>query len=163
MSDITPREGEEVLMHLRKSIFVLGRQMLVFGLAVIASGLLLTLLYKYPIASVVAVILLVLSLFYAFYYFIVWFYDAITITNIRVLVFNRKNLFHAEFTEANYTDITSITYKVKGVLPTLFQYGVVVLNLGTGDSLELVNVSTPAVVQETLKNLVDATANKKYH
>jgi len=160
MSKITPREGEEVLMHLRKSIFVLGRQMLIFGVAVLISVVLLTILFKYPAASIVAAILLLLALFYAFYYFIIWYYDVYTITNIRVVALGRKGLFSSEFAEANYTDVNSITFQVKGVAATVFQYGNVTMNLSGGDKLELMNLATPGVVQETLKNLVDATRRR---
>lgn len=163
MATITPKEGEEVLLHLHKSIFVLGKQMLAFGAAVIVSVLLLTFLYKYPAASVVATIILIAALLYAFYYFIIWFYDVYTITNIRILAFGKKNLFHSEFSEVSYSEITGVSYNIKGVMETLFQYGNVTLSLSGGEKMELMNLPTPAVVQETLKNLVDVTNNKKYH
>jgi len=160
MSKITPREGEEVLMHLRKSIFVLGRQMSIFGIAVLFSAVLLTMLYKYPAASVAAAILLLLALFYAFYYFIIWYYDVYAITNIRVVALGRKSLFNSEFSEANYMDVNGITFQVKGIMATVFQYGNVTMNLSGGEKFELVNLVTPGVVQETLKNLVDATRRR---
>lgn len=163
MANITPKEGEEVLMHLHKSIFVLGKQMLAFGTAVIISILMLTFLYKYPLASVIAAFLLILALFYAFYYFIIWFYDVYTITNIRILTFGKKNLFNSEFSEVSYKDILNVSYNIKGILATVFQYGNVTLWLTGGEKMELVNLQTPAVIQETLKNLVDVTNNKKYH
>lgn len=152
-----------MLMHLHKSIFVMGKQMLAFATAVIISVLLLTVFYKYSVASVLAVIVLVLALFYAFYYFIIWFYDVYTITNIRILAFSKRNLFNSEFTEVAYTDIMNVSFSIKGIGQTLFQYGNVVLGLASGEKLELVNIQTPAVVQETIKNLVDVTRNKKYH
>lgn len=163
LMNITAREGEEVLMHLHKSIFTLGRQMLAFAVAVIGSVLLLTFLYKYPAANVIAAVLLIAALLYALYYFIIWFYDVYTITNIRILAFGKKNLFHSEFAEVNYTDIASVSFQISGILATIFQYGNVTLSLGGGEKMELVNLSTPAVVQETIKNLVDVTNNKKYH
>jgi hypothetical protein len=161
MSDVTPKEGEEVLLHLRKSIFTLGRQMLVFAIAVAASGVLLTFLYKYPAASIVAAVLLLLSLAYAFYYFIIWFYDVYAITNMRVIVLARKNMFHEEFAEISYLDILDVSYRVKGVAATVFQFGDVALEREGAEPILLHNVGTPGVVQETLKNLVDVTKKKR--
>lgn len=163
MAQITPKEGEEVLLHLHKSIFVLGKQMLAFFLSVLAAGLLLVYLYEYPVASVAAVVLLVAALLYAFYSFIIWYFDVYTITNIRVLIFSKRNPFNSEFSEVSYKDITSVSYNIKGLAATLFQYGNVTLGLGGGEKVELTQLSTPAVVQETIKNLVDVTNNKKYH
>lgn len=163
MSKITPKEGEEVLMHLRKSIFVMQKQMLVFGVAVIASVLLLTFLYEYPMASISSAILLLLALFYAFYYFIIWYYDVYIITNIRVISLGKKNLFHSDFREVSYTDITDVSYEVRGIFSTIFQFGTVFLKQADGEFLSLENMGTPGVVQETIKNLVDVTNNKKYH
>jgi len=163
MANITPKEGEEVLMHLHKSIFVLWKQMLVFALAVVVSVVLLTFLYQYPVANIIAVILLVAGLGYTFYYFLIWYYDVHIITNMRVITYAKSRLFGHEFAEFSYKEVGDITYVVKGLLATIFQYGTIIVAFGNGQARELTYISTPGVVQETLKNLVDVTNNKKYH
>jgi hypothetical protein len=160
MNKMIPKDGEEVLMHLRKSIFVLRKQMFVFAVAVLSSVLLFTYFYEYPAASVTALIFLLLALLYAFYYFLIWYFDVYTITNMRVLAFSKKNLFNSEFAEVAYPEIISVSYAIKGIAATLFQYGDVTLGLTGGEKVELKNLSTPGVVQETLKNLVDLTKRK---
>jgi len=147
-------------MHLHKSIFVMRKQMLVFVLSVVISVLLLTFLFQYLVASIVAAILLLASLLYAFYYFVIWFYDVYTITNMRVLIIGRKKLFHTEFTDVSYGEISSVSYNVVGILATIFGYGTVTLGLADGAKVELVNLSGPGVVQETLKNLIEVTKRK---
>ena len=136
------------------------RQMTVFALSVIISVLLITFLYKYPVASVIAAILLIASLAYAFYYFLIWYYDVHIITNIRVITNAKKGIFNREVTEFNYRDVVDVSYRVKGFLATVFQYGTVMVNLTGGLTRELTDLGTPAVVQETLKNLVDVTKRK---
>lgn len=160
---ITPKEGEEVLLHLHKSIFVMWKQMLVFATAIITSVILFTFLYKYPVASIIAAILLLVSFIYSFYYFLIWYYDVHIITNLRIVTNTKTNLFNREVSEFYYNDVTDISYKIKGVLATVFQFGTVLVALRSGLTRELDYLSTPGVVQETLKNLVDATNNKKYH
>lgn len=150
-------------MHLHKSIFVMRKQMLIFAASVVISILLLTFLYKYPSASVIAAVLLLLALVYAFYYFLIWYYDVHIITNIRVITNAKKSLFSREVTEFSYGDVADVLYRVKGILATLFQYGTVAVSLKNGQIRELDDLATPSVVQETLKNLVDVTNNKKYH
>jgi len=160
---ITPKDGEEVLMHLHKSIYVLRKQILVFVAALVVAILLLTLLYKYPVANIAAAALLFAALIYAFYYFLIWFYDIFIITNVRVIINSKTRLFGREVAEFNYSDVTDISYSVKGILPTLFQTGNVHISLAGGQNRDLTDLSSPGVVQETLKNLVDVTNNKKYH
>jgi energy-coupling factor transporter transmembrane protein EcfT len=161
MSNITPKEGEEVLMHLRKSIFVLWKQKLVFTFAVIIAVILLTFFYQYPIANIIAVVLLIAGLGYTFYYFLIWYYYVHIITNIRVITHAKKRLFGHEFAEFSYDEVSDITYTVKGMLATLFQYGTVNIIFDNLQMRELTYLSTPGVVQETLKNLVDVTKRKK--
>jgi hypothetical protein len=160
---ITPKEGEEVLLYLHKGIFVLRKQMLVFISAVILAGLLLTFLYTYPAASVTAAAILFMALVYAFYYFLIWFYDVFIVTNRRVVINSKTRLFGRDFSEFDYHDVTGISYSIKGILGTIFQHGNVQISLGGGQNVELRDLQSPGVVQETLKNLVDVTNNKKYH
>ena len=160
---ITPKEGEEVLLYLHKSIFALRKQMLIFVAAVIASALLLTFLYKYPVASALSALILFAALVYAFYYFLIWFYDVYIVTNRRVITNSKSRLFGREVSEFDYHDVVGIAYSIKGVWGTLFQHGNVHISLGGGQNVEMKDLSTPGVVQETLKNLVDVTNNKKYH
>lgn len=157
---ITPKEGEEVLMHLHKSIFVFRKQLLIFVLAIAVAILLVTFLYKYPAANVIAGVLLILAIIYAFYYFIIWFYDIYIITNMRVIMHMRKNLFSRDFAEFGHLEVVDVTYSVKGVLATIFQYGSVNVTLGNGQIRELNYLSSPGMIQETLKNLVDVSRRR---
>lgn len=159
MAKVIPKEREEVLMHLRKSIFVLYRQMFVFLVAVCLSFGLLIFLYEQKLASVAAALLLLTAFVYGFYYFLVWYYDVYSITNIRILTFSKKGLFHTTFSEVAYKEINGVSFVVNGILQTLFQYGTVQLSLNNGEVYELSNVSTPGVVQDTIKNLIDASRN----
>jgi hypothetical protein len=137
--------------------------MLGFVGVVTTSIILLTFFYQYPIASVIATILLFVGFLYALYYFVIWYYDVHIITNMRVITHAKSRLFGHEFAEFSYPEVSDITYVVKGLLATIFQYGTVIVAFGNGQARELTYISCPGVVQETLKNLVDVTNNKKYH
>lgn len=155
---ITPKEGEKVLLNLRKSIFTYGKQMLIFVLAIGVVLLASTFLYQYSVALIISAILLVVALGYAFYYFLIWFYDVYIITNMRLMSVSRKGLFHQDYSEIEYADVASVTYQIHGVFATIFRYGTVMV---AGPSvIELTNLSDPGEVLETLKALVAATKQK---
>jgi hypothetical protein len=155
---ITPKEGEKVLLNLRKSIFTYGKQMLVFGLILVLVALVAIFLYQYVVVLIIAGVLLFAALGYAFYYFLIWFYDVYIITNIRLVSVSKKGLFHSDYSEVEYGDVTNVTYQVHGFFATLFQYGTVMV---TGpEIMQLTNLPDPGEILETLKALVAATKQK---
>lgn len=155
---ITPKEGEKVLMNLRKSVFTYGKQMLIFAFSLVLVALVVTFLYQYSAALILAAILSVGAIGYAFYYFLIWFYDVYIITNMRLVSVSKKGLFRRDYSEIEYADVTNVTYQIHGFFATLFQYGTVLV---AGPSvIELTNLPDPGEILETLKALVAATKQK---
>ena len=157
MATITPKEGEEVLLYLRKNLFVFYKQIIIFLLAFVAAVLAVVFLYQYTVVTITAVVVLVLALGYFFYYFSIWYYDIYVVTNMRVIALGRKSLFHKEFAEIGHKEIIDVSYVVKGFWATIFHFGTISMKLISGEIVELVNISSPDTVQENIKNLVDAT------
>ncbi len=157
---ITPKEGEKVLLNLRKNVFTYIRQMLIVTAILGIAILMITFLYENTVAIYVAGTLFIFALGYLFYYFLIWFYDVYIITNMRIVSVTKKNLFHREYCEVSYTDVTDVTYLVKGVFATLFGYGCVTVS--GPSTLVLTNVSEPGEILETLKALVQATKQKSH-
>ncbi len=79
---------------------------------------------------------------------------------MRIVSVTKKNLFHREYCEVSYIDVTDVTYLVKGVFATLFGYGSVTVS--GPSTLVLTNVSDPGEILETLKALVQATKQKSH-
>jgi hypothetical protein len=155
---ITPKEGEKVLLNLRKSILTYRKETLRFLLMVVIAALVALFLYMYIVALIFAAALLFIALIYAFYHFLIWFYDVYIITNMRLVSVSKKGLFTREFSEVDYNDVTDITYRISGVFATIFQYGTVTVK---GPSIiELTNLADPSEILEMLKSLVETTKKR---
>lgn len=150
---ITPLEGEKTIFTLRKNFLRKKKQALLIALSLIVSiGLLVY--FQNEIVITVAVVLLAATIFYTFYHFLVWFYDVYIVTNYRVISINQKSLFHREYAEIDLDQVQDITYTVKGVFATIMHFGTVQI-IGNGKVLELVDMSDPDELQETIKKLAE--------
>ncbi|MEI6267125.1 MAG: PH domain-containing protein [bacterium] len=153
---ITPREGEEILLTVRKSMTRFLKQIFRFLLLFIPAVALLV-LYNNQIVVIFASLLLILSLTYAFYNFVIWYYDIYIITNKRVIAVSQKGLLNREYAEVEASHISDVRYKITGLIATLFQHGRVTVETKNGHTLEMDNLADPNEIQEMIKALADAT------
>lgn len=159
-SVITPKEGEQVLLTLRKNPNKFGKN--IFITLIMASIAVLGFVFfaTNNIIASASLIVLLLALIYAFYYFLIWFYDIYIITNIRIICVNQKSLFTREFVETDLAKIDDVTYSIRGVFATIFKFGTVTVRTSTGLNIELTDLSDPDEIQEMIKNLADVTHKK---
>jgi len=76
------------------------------------------------------------------------------VTSHRVIDLNQRGLFDRAVSEVEYPDIQDISYRVKGILGTLFDYGVVqVQTMGASVILELRFVRHPRQVQSLIMDI----------
>ncbi|MEI7690431.1 MAG: PH domain-containing protein [bacterium] len=159
-SVITPRDGEKVLLTLRKNPNKFGKQ-IIKGLIFLLIPILAFIFFNNQIILTIAVVLLLMFLIYTLYYFLIWFYDVYIITNIRIICVNRHSLFSQEFSETDLSKIQDVTYSIKGIFATMFKYGTVNIRTSTGLTLELSDLSDPDEVQEMIRSLADVTHKKQ--
>ena len=157
---ITPKEGEKVLLTLRKNPNKYGKQIFVFFALIIVSigGFFV---YNHDIVYMIAGAFLLFTIVYALYYLLIWFYDIYIISNARIIKVDQKGLFSREFIETDIDKIQDVTYSIKGIFATIFKYGTVTIRTSTGLNLELTDLSDPDEVQEMVKNLAAVTDKKK--
>jgi uncharacterized membrane protein YdbT with pleckstrin-like domain len=148
---ITPREGEKVYFTIRKNLVRLVKPIFKFALLFFIS-ILAIIFSPNDIITLVAAVVLLFSVSYAFYYFLLWFYDVYIITNKRVIAVQQKGLFSKEFAEIELDKIKDVSYSIKGVFATLFRFGNVKIK-GEDIDLELESLSDPDEAQEMLKKL----------
>jgi uncharacterized membrane protein YdbT with pleckstrin-like domain len=156
---ITPKEGEKVLFHIRKNFAKFHKEIFKF-LVGFGISVFLFLSFSNQIVVTVAVGLLIVSLAYAFYNFLIWYYDVYIITNKRLIVVEQKGLFNREFAEMDLGQINDVTFSIKGIFATILQYGTVIVK-GNGSTLELTDLSDPDEVQEMLKKLSEVNRKGK--
>lgn len=90
---------------------------------------------------------------------VIWYGNALIVTNRRVVDVNRSGLFDREVTEAGFDKIQDVVYQVKGLRATLFGYGTVVIQTaGAVSSIEMPYVRRPRDVHHLITEAMDGTA-----
>ncbi len=91
------------------------------------------------IASLVlALFILLRSLFY-------WRKNSLVVTTERIIKVERQGLLNKIVIDLNFYNIRGISYKIKGVFPTIFRYGKIIIeNNDVKGALEMRGVKNPA-------------------
>jgi hypothetical protein len=78
------------------------------------------------------------------YHIIDWYFDAWLLTENGVIDIEWNGLFDMSSTRVDYHMMEGIAYTIKGVLPTMFNYGHITIDkLGAKTSVELKDASSP--------------------
>lgn len=86
--------------------------------------------------------------------YLLWSRTVFVITDGRVVDHEQKGLFHRVVTEARFDQIDEVSYQVMGIVPTLFRYGTVSLELhGASADIVIPHVVSPAHVTDLLNDL----------
>ena len=89
--------------------------------------------------------------------FLVWSRTVFVITDRRIIDIDQKGFFDREVTEASFRKIDEVSYRVKGVVATIFRYGSVRLHMrGSSADIEFLHVSRPARVHDLINDLRNA-------
>ena len=86
--------------------------------------------------------------------FLSWFFDAYIVTDRRIVDVNFYNLIYREVSESEVTRVQDVTYKLGGVVRTMFNYGdVFIQTAGTVPNFEFMGVPNPSRVVEIVQDL----------
>jgi hypothetical protein len=92
----------------------------------------------------------------AFDTFIRWFFGANILTNKRIVDVDYTSVMSHKFSETRLEHVEDITHKVVGILGMIFDFGTVyVQTAGSQNEFEFDNVPHPAMVQDTLMDLLE--------
>ncbi|MBI5467114.1 MAG: PH domain-containing protein [Candidatus Kerfeldbacteria bacterium] len=84
----------------------------------------------------------------------VWSHNAMAITTRRIVDINQRGFFERHVAEAPYETIQDVRYTVKGLWPTIFHFGtIIVQTAGTTTNLELTGVKHPVELQQEISDL----------
>jgi len=85
---------------------------------------------------------------------LVWYYNALVITNQRVILYKQKGFFERQVLEAEYGKIQDTSYIFKGLWQTLFHFGSLRIQVVNSETILVVEkIPTPAKVQDLIKNI----------
>jgi len=94
------------------------------------------------------------GLFGLLYHFIDWYYDCWLLTNVGVIDIERNGLLDITSTRIEYHMMEGMSYTIKGFLPTIFNYGDIVLDkLGAKTSVLLKDATNPKKLERTIMKL----------
>lgn len=149
------KEGEEALAVIRRTPLVVLFPALISAIFIIAPFF-----FLYPLlrlgagGSLIFVISLVFGLILGFRSLWVHQLNAFILTKDRIIDVDQRGIFHKVVSEATFDKVQDVSYIVKGIFATLFQFGsVVVQTAGASANLELTGVRHPRRVQELIVKL----------
>lgn len=91
-----------------------------------------------------------------------WFYDCWLITNMGVIGVEWTGFFERNSDRVEYQSIEGVSYRIKGVLPTIFNYGNITLaKLGGPTTVTLKEAYNPKRIEKNIVKYQDKFMTKK--
>jgi hypothetical protein len=113
-----------------------------------------------PVGPIVFALSILVGLYLALRSFMVWYWNAFVLTNLRVIDVDQRGLFDRTVSEAVYDRIQDVSYHVKGVWGTMLRYGtIIVQTAGATTNLELYYVHDPKEIHHVITELMSAYRN----
>ncbi len=125
-----------------------------FILIVIPFFLLAPLLARGFWGTVIFSVLLAIAVWYSLRQALVWHGNVFAVTDRRVVDIYQHGYFDRIVSEVTYAKIQDVSYRIKGVFPTLFHYGTVKIEtIGNAANLELTRIKNPEQLVDLLNEL----------
>lgn len=88
---------------------------------------------------------------FAFYHWVVHYFDSFIVTDMRIIDIDQRGLFKRVVSETTFDKVQDVTYAIVGIFATALNYGTVSVQTGgTEARIELDHVAQPRRVQELL-------------
>ncbi len=85
-----------------------------------------------------------------------WFYNVYLVTNERIVDVDFNNLVHRQLSSTRVSKIQDVTYKVNGVIRSIFDYGdVFIQTAGTEENFEFHAAPQPQLVVKKIGELIE--------
>ena len=126
-------EGEKVYLRVRKHIFILIKNNIIFLFFLLFPIIIWIVLINFEIElseyPFYPIIILFVSIYYLFVFlftlinWIEYYYDIWIITDRRLIDVEQKSLFDHVTSELRLSKIQDVTFEMKGFMPSMFHYG----------------------------------------
>jgi hypothetical protein len=141
-------EGEEIQFAIHRHIFMQAKDF--FRITFFGIFLPLFIWWLFPQTILFAAIWLGMGILRFFYEFVDWYYDVWLVTNASVIEILWEGFFKKSSARIEYHIIQGIGYEVKGFIPTLFNYGIIVLEKFAGNPSVFLGAVNPKKKTEML-------------
>lgn len=169
--DLEP--NEKVVYFLRRHwIIFFGDMLTIAFLAVVPFGCFFLIDRIWPTMLVGALSRPILILLVSAYYLMIWLFfintfvdyylDAWAITSDRVVNVEQHGLFNRTISELDLTRVQDVTSEVKGVLPSIFNYGdILIQTAGEAERFDFEQVHRPHDIRKHILELVETAQKRK--
>src|SRR6185295_1123740 len=100
-------------------------------------------------------------LFWFCYHVFDWYFDAFLITDRSVIDVAWYSFFDKESARVDYGDLKEMSYEIRGLWPTILQYGNIFIHLNSGSELSLKNVRNPKNVELVISRYKEEFLTKR--
>ncbi len=116
----------------------------------------------YPLLALLGSLFYLFSILFFYTYFITFYLDLLIVTNDRLLHIEQEGLFARTISELDLYRIQDITSEIKGVFPSLFGYGnLLIQTAGAVEEFKITNIAHPENLRQEILDL--AEEDRKYH
>jgi uncharacterized membrane protein YdbT with pleckstrin-like domain len=149
------KEGEELIEIVRRYYLSYLWQAIVALVFVLLPFFLMFPLFRWGWFGVVIFFgLLIFGIIFGIRQTLIYFMNALVITNQRIIDFDQRGLFNRVVSEATYDKIQDVSFSIKGVWQTLFHYGdLSIQTAGNQITLEISSIANPHRVQDRIVDL----------
>ncbi|MBD3244992.1 MAG: hypothetical protein GF335_03300 [Candidatus Moranbacteria bacterium] len=102
---------------------------------------------------IIFLLLLIFSIAFLIFKFVVWYSTCITITDERVIDINQKDLTRRMVTEALLSDISNLAIYKEGIWAGLFNIGTLIIEIKEGGKIVAFNVKDPEGLMHAINQL----------
>jgi hypothetical protein len=151
-------KNEFVVLVLRRSFFTQVpwvANTFLFTFILIIINVIIPMFLSFQMILFLNIFCIVAIFSYVWLNFLIWYFNVGIITNMRLIDIDFNGILHKEFSQAELKQITDVTAKTIGFLPSFFNYGnVFVKTEGFQQNIEFLNVPQPNKVVEIINKLL---------
>lgn len=157
------KEGEEIICLVRRYYLTYAFHIFLALVFVLLPFFFLYPLFRWGTAGVIIFILaLAFGLIFALRQSVIYYQNALVVTKERILDFDQKGLFERVVSESTYDKIQDVSFRIKGIMPTLFNYGdLEIQTAGSQANLEIKDIAEPQKIQDTIIQIQREVTAKK--
>ena len=146
---------EEILQVVRESLVPHSGKFFLLGIwFLLPFFLLFPLIHGGTLGIVVFCALFALSTLFLWRASRSWACTLLIITDKRVIDIDQRGFFDRTVTEIVYDQIDEVTYRIQGIVETIFRYGTIRLHVdGSAADIEFARVKKPARIHDLLNDL----------
>lgn len=157
---ISQNEGEKIIKTMHRHPLTFFRDAIGSIFLFFASLVVMIMFFYVPLVLPIAFLVFVFSIIGGFYSYFTWEKDMFLITNQRIVDIEQKTLFSKSQKEAYLEKIQDVSFEIKGILGSLFNYGTVSIQTASDSVLTLNDVASPESVQKIIFNIVKEESSK---